>query len=151
MGEVLEYKQIYFLGKSAKIKIRGSVHAPHNNGYDDERGDYQVTLKDHIGYRFEVLDVLGKGSFGQVIKVMDHKLGEMSALKIIRNKRRFHKQAVTEVKILTFLRDSDKADTSNIIRMRESFLFRNHLCITFPLLSINLYEFIKENDFKGVR
>ena len=27
---------------------------------------------------------------------------------------------------------------------------RNHLCITFELLSINLYEFIKNNNFQGV-
>ena len=27
---------------------------------------------------------------------------------------------------------------------------RNHLCITFELLSINLYEFIKNNNFQGL-
>jgi dual specificity tyrosine-phosphorylation-regulated kinase 2/3/4 len=33
--------------------------------------------------------------------------------------------------------------------MVETFKFRNHLCIAFELLSINLYEFIKGNDFRG--
>ena len=33
---------------------------------------------------------------------------------------------------------------------QESFYFRHHLCISFPLLSINLYEFIKNNNFQGV-
>jgi dual specificity tyrosine-phosphorylation-regulated kinase 2/3/4 len=37
---------------------------PHNYGFDDERGDFKVVLRDHIGYRYEVLDFLGKGSFG---------------------------------------------------------------------------------------
>ena len=34
--------------------------------------------------------------------------------------------------------------------MYNSFYFRNHLCITFELLSINLYEFIKNNNFQGL-
>jgi dual specificity tyrosine-phosphorylation-regulated kinase 2/3/4 len=62
-AEILDYKQIYFLGVGAK-KIKGSPAFQHNYGYDDERGDYKVVLKDHIGYRFEVLEFLGKGSFG---------------------------------------------------------------------------------------
>ena len=37
----------------------------------------------------------------------------------------------------------------NIIHMLESFTFRNHICMTFELLSINLYELIKKNKFQG--
>ena len=29
-------------------------------------------------------------------------------------------------------------------------IFRDHLIISFELLSLNLYEFIKKNDFKGI-
>ena len=62
-SEILEYKEIYFLGLNAQ-KIKGSPLFPQNYGYDDERGDYQVILKDHLAYRYEVLEFLGKGSFG---------------------------------------------------------------------------------------
>lgn len=31
----------------------------HNNGYDDGEGDYQVVLRDHLGYRYEVIEFLG--------------------------------------------------------------------------------------------
>lgn len=72
-------------------------------GFDDERGDYLIVNHDHISYRYEVLDMLGKGSFGQVAKCYDHKTGEYVAIKIIRNKKRFHCQAVVEVKILNSL------------------------------------------------
>lgn len=34
--------------------------------YDDEWGDYRMVVGDHIGYRFEIMSRLGKGSFGQV-------------------------------------------------------------------------------------
>ena len=29
-------------------------------------------------------------------------------------------------------------------------MFRNHVCLTFPLASINLYDLIKRNHFKGL-
>ena len=70
-------------------KIRGSPAYQFNNGFDDERGDYKVVLKDHIGYRFEVIEFLGKGSFGQALKCFDHKTKELVAVKLIRNKKRF--------------------------------------------------------------
>lgn len=46
-------------------------------------------LHDHIAYRYEVLEMIGKGSFGQVAKCLDHKNNELVALKIIRNKKRY--------------------------------------------------------------
>lgn len=49
---------------------------------------FQV-LHDHIAYRFEVLEVIGKGSFGQVLKCLDHKTNELVAIKLIRNKKRY--------------------------------------------------------------
>lgn len=60
---------------------------------------------DQLAYRYEVLGTLGKGSFGQVLKCSDHKYKVLRAIKMIRNKRRFHQQALTEVKILDHLRD----------------------------------------------
>jgi dual specificity tyrosine-phosphorylation-regulated kinase 2/3/4 len=63
----------------------------HNFGFDDDRNDYILVMHDHIAYRYEVLSVLGKGSFGQVVMAFDHKTGEKVALKIIRNRSRFHK------------------------------------------------------------
>jgi dual specificity tyrosine-phosphorylation-regulated kinase 2/3/4 len=85
--------QIWFLGKADVQKIKGNPHLQKTNyGYDDERGDYHVTPRDHIAYRYEVQSVLGKGSFGQVLKVLDYKTGSYKALKVIRNKKRFHHQ-----------------------------------------------------------
>ncbi|KNC48904.1 CMGC/DYRK/DYRK2 protein kinase [Thecamonas trahens ATCC 50062] len=147
-AEVLEFPKVYFFG-TTKSKIRAKPGAPHNHGYDDENGDYKLVMHDHIGYRYEVLDRVGKGSFGQVVKVYDCKRNEMMALKLIRNKKRFHSQALVEVKVLQTIRDSDTQDNSCIIHMIDHFYFRNHLCVTFELLSVNLYEFIKMNNFQG--
>ena len=146
-GEILEYPEIYCTGAADK-KIR--KNSGNNHGYDDERGDYKIVVNDHIAYRYEVLGTVGKGSFGQVMKCYDNKKKEMVALKIIRNKKRFHHQALVEVKVLKNLKEKDPNGSSNIIHLKDYFYFRNHLCITFGLMSVNLYEFIKNNNFQGV-
>lgn len=152
-SEVLEYPQVWFCGNTSQ-KIHGAPGISHstapNHGYDDERGDYLTVLRDHIAYRHEILGTLGKGSFGQVVQCLDHKTGLTQAVKIIRNKKRFHHQALVEVKILEHLRHRDPNGDSNVIHLSEYFHFRNHLCISFELLSINLYEFIRNNGFQGL-
>ncbi|RWS16549.1 dual specificity tyrosine-phosphorylation-regulated kinase 2-like protein [Dinothrombium tinctorium] len=146
--EIFGYSQIYFIGANAK-KRYGVVGAPNNCGYDDEHGSYLHVTHDHIAYRYEMLKIIGKGSFGQVIKAYDHKTQQHIALKMVRNEKRFHRQAQEEIRILDHLRKQDKDNSMNIIHMYENFTFRNHMCITFELLSVNLYELIKKNKFQG--
>lgn len=145
--EIQVYPQIYFIGANAKK--RPGIYGPNNSDYDNEQGAYIHIPHDHVAYRYEMLKIIGKGSFGQVIKAYDHKTHEHVALKIVRNEKRFHRQAQEEIRILHHLRRHDKYNTMNIIHMYDYFTFRNHTCITFELLSINLYELIKKNGFKG--
>ncbi|XP_071492151.1 dual specificity tyrosine-phosphorylation-regulated kinase 2-like [Diadema setosum] len=146
--EIFNYPHIYFVGPNAK-KRQGVIGGPNNCGYDDDQGSYIHVQHDHIGYRYEVLKILGKGSFGQVVKVYDHKTNQHVAVKMVRNEKRFHRQAQEEIRILEHLRKQDKDNNMNLIHMFESFTFRNHICITFELLSMNLYELIKKNKFQG--
>ncbi len=83
--EILDFQTIYTIGMGSK-KIQGKPGSKYNYGYDDDQGDYRVVPGDHLGYRFEVVDFLGKGSFGQALRCIDHKTGEIVAVKIIRNK-----------------------------------------------------------------
>lgn len=105
-GEVIDYSDVFFCGTKTAKKHTGDLESSHSNfGYDDERGDYNIVVGDHLAYRYEVVDLLGKGSFGQVVRCIDHKAGKLVAVKIIRNKKRFHQQALVEVNILQRLRD----------------------------------------------
>ncbi|XP_070803955.1 dual specificity tyrosine-phosphorylation-regulated kinase 2 isoform X3 [Pituophis catenifer annectens] len=146
--EIFSYPEIYFLGPNAK-KRQGVISGPNNCGYDDDQGSYVQIPHDHIAYRYEVLKVIGKGSFGQVVKAYDHKMHQHVALKMVRNEKRFHRQAAEEIKILEHLKKQDKDNNMNVIHMLENFTFRNHICMTFELLSMNLYELIKKNKFQG--
>ncbi|KAF7971643.1 hypothetical protein HWV62_20682 [Athelia sp. TMB] len=147
--EILDYPSVYCIGAKSKKKNASPDITTNNFGYDDERGDYLVVNHDHLSYRYEVIDTLGKGSFGQVLQCRDHCTGESVAIKIIRNKKRFHHQALVEIKILDNLRKWDHEEKHHVIKMTEHFYFRNHLCIAMELLSINLYELIKANGFVG--
>ncbi len=68
-------------------------------------------------------------------------------MKIVKNKRKYVYQAGVELKILQFLRDQDPEDIMNVVHMQDYIVFRKHLCIGFELLSMNLFEFLKVNDF----
>jgi dual specificity tyrosine-phosphorylation-regulated kinase 2/3/4 len=102
--EILDYPSVYFIGTGSDKKPAHSDKPANNYSYDDERGDYLVVDHDHLGYRYEVTGSLGKGSFGQVLSCRDHATGGSVAIKIIRNKKRFHHQALVEIKILDNLR-----------------------------------------------
>ncbi|KAK0614263.1 hypothetical protein B0T14DRAFT_499574 [Immersiella caudata] len=149
-GEIVDYKDIYFCGTQNAAKVVGDVQSDSPNfGYDDDRGDYTIVAGDHLAYRYEIIDVLGKGSFGQVVRCIDHKTGVLVAVKIIRNKKRFHQQALVEVNILQKLREWDPKNKHSMVNFTHSFYFRGHLCISTELLDMNLYEFIKSNAFRG--
>ncbi|KAI5793359.1 hypothetical protein FPQ18DRAFT_167544 [Pyronema domesticum] len=150
-GEIVDFKDVYFAGLDDAKKHVGDLKNPQlpNFGYDDERGDYAIVKGDHLAYRYEIVDVLGKGSFGQVVRCIDHKTGQLVAIKIIRNKKRFHQQALVEVNILQKLKEWDPHQKHSLINFTQSFYFRGHLCISTELLGMNLYEFIKSNDFRG--
>ncbi|MCJ1286846.1 hypothetical protein MMC26_006192 [Xylographa opegraphella] len=149
-GEIIDYNEVYFCGTQTAMKFTGNLESEAANfGYDDERGDYNIVNGDHLSYRYEIIDVLGKGSFGQVVRCIDHKTGGLVAIKIIRNKKRFHQQALVEVNILQKLREWDPQSKFSMVSFTQSFYFRGHLCISTELLGMNLYEFIKIHDFKG--
>ncbi|EFA82946.1 putative protein serine/threonine kinase [Heterostelium album PN500] len=146
-SEIMNFPQIFFTGNTTQ-KTKFNRNLP-NNGYDNDQGDYKIVEHDHIAYRYEVLSILGQGSFCQVVKCLDHKTSQLVALKILRNQKRFYTQALTEIKILDFLKNNDPNSSANIVHMNDNFEFRNHLCITFELLSMNLYDFLKNNQFQG--
>lgn len=69
---------------------------------------------------------------------------------MIKNKKKYQYQAGIELKILSFLKENDPDDIMNVVHMNDYVIFRKHLCITFELLSMNLFEFLKINDFNVI-
>uniref|UniRef100_A0A0W0FHD5 Protein kinase domain-containing protein n=1 Tax=Moniliophthora roreri TaxID=221103 RepID=A0A0W0FHD5_MONRR len=127
----------------------------HNEGYDNEDYDYILYVNDWLGteegHKYLILDILGQGTFGQVVKCQNMKTHEVVAVKVVKNKPAYFNQSMMEVTILELLnKQCDPNDEHHILRLRDSFIHRNHLCLVFELLSSNLYELIKQNQFQGL-
>ncbi|KAL5598816.1 hypothetical protein BROUX41_003850 [Berkeleyomyces rouxiae] len=129
-----------------------------NDGYDNEDSDYILYVNDILGSeeaghknRYLILDVLGQGTFGQVVKCQNLKTQEVVAVKVIKNRTAYFNQSMMEVSVLDLLNTKlDKNDDHHLLRLRDTFIHRQHLCLVFELLSVNLYELIKQNQFRGL-
>ena len=61
---------------------------------------------DRVGRRYLILDVLGQGTFGQVVKCQDLKTHDVVAVKVVKNKPAYFNQSMMEVTILELVRPS---------------------------------------------
>ncbi|KKY15631.1 putative protein kinase yak1 [Phaeomoniella chlamydospora] len=129
-----------------------------NDGYDNEDSDYILYVNDILGSedtgkkcRYLILDVLGQGTFGQVVKCQNLKTGEVVAVKVVKNRTAYFNQSMMEVSVLDLLNTKlDKNDDHHLLRLKDTFIHKQHLCLVFELLSVNLYELIKQNQFRGL-
>jgi dual specificity protein kinase YAK1 len=92
----------------------------HNDGADNEDWDYILYVNDVLGgeggrdryvtcpmemgpmlsCRYLILDVLGQGTFGQVVKCQNMRNHEIVAVKVVKNKPAYLNQSKMEVAIL---------------------------------------------------
>ena len=129
-----------------------------NDGFDNEDSDYILFVNDILGnednghkHRYLILDVLGQGTFGQVVKCQNLKTQEVVAVKVVKNRTAYFNQSMMEVSVLDLLNQKlDKNDDHHLLRLKDTFIHRQHLCLVFELLSVNLYELIKQNQFRGL-
>ncbi|GLE02213.1 hypothetical protein PINS_up011051 [Pythium insidiosum] len=184
--EVTRHQEVFFVSSAAvkRRRHRGKILPPeavsadadasftssgsgsvelHNDGFDDDRGDYLMLAGDHLAYRYEVLHPLGAGSFGQVVACRDHKHQRVVAVKVIRNRKKYKEQALVEIQVLLHLRAplarsalltaaavSSATGSPHVVELIEYFEFRHHLCLTFELLGVNLYDYLKLRFFQGM-
>lgn len=113
-------------------------------------GDYQVTLRELIASPnaiYDVMERLGRGTFGQVVKCWKKDTNEMVAMKILKNTPSYAKQGQMEVDVLTRL-SKLSSDDGSFVRAYESFHHHGHICIVFELLHTNLYDYLKRTRFE---
>lgn len=125
-----------------------------NNSFDNEKWDMILQVNDVIGdeegRRYVILDLLGHGTFGQVVKCQNIRTGQLVGIKVIKNQTSYFNQSMMEVTVLDMLNSRfDRDDRHHIVRMLDTFIFRSHLCIVVELLSMNLYELVKQNQYRG--
>ncbi|KAH9128102.1 hypothetical protein LEN26_000214 [Aphanomyces euteiches] len=130
-----------------------------NNGWDNSDNNIVLRVRDLIevesswGYArtFVVLDLLGQGTFGQVFRCQDVVTREVVAIKVIRNHPSYYKQALVEMQVSQLLTSMTcQEGKEHIVDLLDYFMFQNHLCLVFELLSVNLYELLSQNKFRGL-
>lgn len=119
------------------------------NSTSNSEGDYQL-VQHEVLYsgtnQYEVLEFLGRGTFGQVVKCWKKGTNEIVAIKILKNHPSYARQGQIEVSILQRL-SQESADGYNFVKAYECFSHKNHTCLVFEMLEQNLYDFIKRNKF----
>ena len=121
-----------------------------NTSSSGGEGDYQLVQHEvlySMTNAYEVLEFLGRGTFGQVVKCWKKGTNEIVAIKILKNLPSYARQGQIEVGILSRL-SQENADDFNFVRAFECFQHKNHTCLVFEMLEQNLYDFLKQNKFQ---
>ena len=130
--------------------------AKSNEGLDNAEGNLICRVEDRIdsassGSDLKILDLLGTGTFGQVFKCQISNTTENLALKIVKNKPAYHNQGRIEVQIVKLLNSTfDPRGDKYIVRLLDSFEYKNHMCLSFELLDMSLLDLLTQNQFRGL-
>ncbi|XP_041114000.1 homeodomain-interacting protein kinase 2-like isoform X1 [Polyodon spathula] len=133
----------------ATVATATSSTATSKNSGSNSEGDYQLVQHEVVcsmTNTYEVLEFLGRGTFGQVVKCWKRGTNEIVAIKILKNHPSYARQGQIEVSILARL-STESADDYNFVRAYECFQHKNHTCLVFEMLEQNLYDFLKQNKF----
>jgi dual specificity tyrosine-phosphorylation-regulated kinase 2/3/4 len=133
--------------------------------YCNDAGSYISHIGDHLFYRYEIIQAVGTGSFGDVYECFDYKDSKHVAIKIIKNKAKYLANALEEKRMLELIHStkedssatgeedssSPKSSSSTcIVELLHHFEFRSHHCFVFPRYGKNLFEFLQQRDFTGL-
>ncbi|XP_054883863.1 homeodomain-interacting protein kinase 2 isoform X3 [Poeciliopsis prolifica] len=136
-------------GATAATAATATSTATSKNSGSNNEGDYQLVQHEvlcSMTNTYEVLEFLGRGTFGQVVKCWKRGTNEIVAIKILKNHPSYARQGQIEVSILARL-STESADDYNFVRAYECFQHKNHTCLVFEMLEQNLYDFLKQNKF----
>uniref|UniRef100_A0A8C3QRP5 Homeodomain interacting protein kinase 4 n=1 Tax=Cyanoderma ruficeps TaxID=181631 RepID=A0A8C3QRP5_9PASS len=95
---------------------------------------------------YDIMAMVGKGTFGQVIQGQCRSTGDMVAIKILKNCDHNGQIVKNELRLLQVLREGDTKD-SHIVHFLEAFSHSVWTYLVFELLQQNLFDFQKQNNF----
>ncbi|ORY13790.1 lammer dual specificity kinase [Clohesyomyces aquaticus] len=114
---------------------------------DDEDGHYLVVPDADLTERYQILKLLGQGTFGKVVEAWDKRKATKCAIKVIRSVPKYRDASRIELRVLSTLASNDKHNVNRCIHLRDCFDFRNHICIVTDLYGQSVFDFLKSNSF----
>ncbi|XP_010766128.1 homeodomain-interacting protein kinase 2-like [Notothenia coriiceps] len=103
-------------------------------------------LVNTISDNYEILIVLGVGSFGQVLKCLKLDTAETVAVKVLRNSNA-DELNMREMRMLEKLRCFD-SDKSSIVRCHECFQRMNRTFMVFEMLDMSLHDYMNKRGWR---
>lgn len=137
--EISKYPQIYYLGRMCQ-KVRPNKSLQHNLGFDDRENNLIIKNGDHIAYQYKVLSIMGHSENAVTTLCYDFAAKENVVLKVYANNESMKKQTELEIKSFEMVHQSD---CEHIVKCRNSFVFRGHICLAFEVLGANVASIIK--------
>jgi serine/threonine protein kinase len=117
----------------------------------EKKKDQFIYMKGQIlNNRYVIYRKLGSGTFGLTIEAYDQFCNQHVAIKVIKKSPAYFRQAQSEIEILTYLNEMDPNSAFHIVRMLDHFLFQDHQCIVFELLSSSLLDLLHKNSHQGL-
>ncbi|XP_036043097.1 serine/threonine-protein kinase PRP4 homolog isoform X2 [Onychomys torridus] len=115
------------------------------DNWTDAEGYYRVNIGEVLDKRYNVYGYTGQGVFSNVVRARDNaRANQEVAVKIIRNNELMQKTGLKELEFLKKLNDADPDDKFHCLRLFRHFYHKQHLCLVFEPLSMNLREVLKK-------
>jgi serine/threonine-protein kinase PRP4 len=119
-----------------------------NDNWDDTEGYYRINIGESLNNRYSVYSCTGQGVFSNVVRARDTSGSKTSpvevAIKIIRHNHITHKSGIKELEYIRRLNQADPDDKFHCLRLFADFYHKQHLCLVFEPLSMNLREVLKK-------
>lgn len=129
------------------VKIIHDSRYNKNVKVDDEDGHYIVVPDADLTDRYQLVKLLGQGTFGKVVQARDRRSKKLVAIKIIRSVQKYRDASRIELRVLETLKANDRENRNRCIHLFECFDFRGHICIVMDLLGQSIFDFLKGNSF----
>lgn len=96
--------------------------------------------------KYTILDIVGEGSFGMVMRCLNDSTGQLVAVKKLRNpvnqSSHYLDMIVREIGLLQILVHD------HVVQMIDTFRFCGYVYLVFPLMQCNLYKYMELNGGK---
>ncbi|KAK4039946.1 kinase-like domain-containing protein [Parachaetomium inaequale] len=135
--------------KARDVHIKVVPDPPHSKNIrvDDDDGHYIVVPDNDLTERYQMVKLLGQGTFGKVVQARDKVSEKLVAIKIIRSVQKYREASKIELRVLETLRANDEENRNRCIHFRDCFDYRGHICIVMDLLGQSVFDFLKSNSF----
>ncbi|KEG15062.1 putative Protein kinase domain [Trypanosoma grayi] len=159
--EIMSFRDVYYCGAHAQGVSTASLAESDMKQqqlcgplcFHSKEDYYRIVCGDHIAYRYEVIEVLGSGTYGSVVRALDHAAQpspKQCALKVARCLPCYAAALEREANILDFLRRSRQQVGVWVPHVLARFTFRSHEVLVLPLYGLDLKTLLRVNLFRSL-